>query len=301
MLKDGAVGVVELERAERAFDEGDGRIGAALANHVALAINNLQLAEHAREVAALKKIDRLKTELLSTVSHELRTPLGSIKGYATTLLEHEGLLSRAERREFLEIIDGESDRLDELIRNLLDMSRLEAGVLKIDPEPTDLADVVAECAQRVQRLTDRHAILTVWECDRLVEADKNRVKQVLNNLLENAVKYSPDGGEIVATGRVKGNTLEFSVADQGVGIPTRDVLRVFDRFHRVEGEISKRVGGTGLGLGICKRLVELHHGQIWVESRLGKGSTFFFTLPLSRVEASRAESSRVEPSRVEAR
>jgi signal transduction histidine kinase len=294
MLKDVAVGVVELERGERAFAEGDERIGAALANHVALAINNLQLAEHAREVAALKKIDRLKTELLSTVSHELRTPLGSIKGYATTLLEHEDLLGREERREFLEIIDSESDRLDELIRNLLDMSRLEAGVLRIDPEPTDLADVLAECAQRVQRLTDRHTIVTVWECDRLVEADKNRVKQVLNNLLENAVKYSPDGGEIVAAGRVQGSVLEVSVADQGVGIPTRDLHRVFDRFHRVEGEISKRVGGTGLGLGICKRLVELHHGQIRVESRLGKGSTFYFTLPLSRVEASRGEASKVE-------
>ena len=285
---DGAVGVVELERAERPFDESDERIGVALANHVALAIGNLQLADQAREVAALKKIDRLKTELLSTVSHELRTPLGSIKGYATTLLEHEGLISREERREFLEIIDSESDRLDELIRNLLDMSRLEAGVLRIDPEPTDLSDTLQECAQRVRRLTDRHRIVTEWDCGRLVDVDKNRVKQVLNNLLENAVKYSPDGGEILATGRIHGGALELSVADQGVGIPTRDLHRVFDRFHRVEGEISKRVGGTGLGLAICKRLVEAHHGRIWVESRLGKGSTFFFTLPLSKVEAARA-------------
>jgi signal transduction histidine kinase len=281
-LKDGAIGVIELERAERAFADADERIVVALANHVALAINNLQLAEHAREVAALKKIDRLKTELLSTVSHELRTPLGSIKGYATTLLEHDGLLSREETREFLEIIDSESDRLDELIRNLLDMSRLEAGVLRMDREPVQMADIIRSCAQRVQRLTDRHQILMAWDCDQLVEADSRRIAQVATNLLENAVKYSPDGGDIVVGGQIVGNALQVSVVDQGVGIPTRDLHRVFDRFHRVEGEISKRVGGTGLGLAICQRLVEAHGGKIWAESRLGKGSTFYFTLPLSR-------------------
>ncbi|HYU19925.1 MAG TPA: ATP-binding protein [Chloroflexota bacterium] len=279
-LKDGAIGVVELERAERPFSDADERIVVVLANHVALAINNLQLAEHAREVAALKKIDRLKTELLSTVSHELRTPLSSIKGYATTLLEHDRVLSRAETREFLETIDSESDRLDEMIRNLLDMSRLEAGVLKMDREPIQMAEVVESCAQRVQRLTDRHRIMMAWSCDQLVEADPRRIAQVATNLLENAVKYSPDGGEIVVGGQIQGDTLVVSVTDQGVGIPTRDLNRVFDRFHRVEGEISKRVGGTGLGLAICQRLVEAHGGKIWAESRLGKGSTFFFTLPL---------------------
>ena len=282
LLKDGAIGVVQLERAERPFGDADERIGVALANHAALAISNLKLAEEAREVAALKKIDRLKTELLSTVSHELRTPLGSIKGYATTLLEHDGLLSREESREFLQIIDSESDRLDELIRNLLDMSRLEAGVLRMDREPVQMAEVVESCVRRVRRLTDRHQIRVEWACDRLIEADPRRIAQVVTNLLENAVKYSPDGGEIVVGGQLQGGAVQISVADQGVGIPTRDLHRVFDRFHRVEGEITKRVGGTGLGLAICQRLVEAHGGRIWVDSRLGKGSTFFFTLPLSR-------------------
>jgi len=297
-LNDGSVGVVELERAERPFRESEERVAVVLANHVALAIKNLQLAEHAREVAALKKIDRLKTELLSTVSHELRTPLGSIKGYATTLLEHGEILSPEEAREFLEIIDGESDRLDELIRNLLDMSRLEAGVLRIDREPTDLAEVARACVQRVQRLTDRHQLQLEWSVDQLADVDPRRIAQVMTNLLENAVKYSPDGGEIVlaaqpysqgsglgSPGLGSPAMLQISVADQGVGIPQRDLHRVFDRFHRVEGEISKRVGGTGLGLAICQRLVETHNGKIWVESRLGKGSTFYFTVPLVRMEA----------------
>jgi signal transduction histidine kinase len=285
LLKDGSVGVIELERAERPFDESEERVAQALGNHVALALKNLQLAEHAREVAALKKIDRLKTELLSTVSHELRTPLSSIKGYATTLMEHGDILSPEEAREFLEIIDSESDRLDELIRNLLDMSRLEAGVLRIDREPTDLAEVGRACMQRVQRHTDRHKLLMDWETDQLADVDPSRIAQVMTNLLENAVKYSPDGGDIVLSAQPQGNMLQVSVADQGVGIPQRDLHRVFDRFHRVEGEISKRVGGTGLGLAICQRLVEAHGGKIAVESRIGKGSTFTFTVPLVRMEA----------------
>ncbi|MFN8523806.1 MAG: ATP-binding protein [Chloroflexota bacterium] len=280
-LKDRVIGVVEIERETRPFTDADERIATALGQHVALAIHNLELAEDAREVAALKKIDRLKSELLSTVSHELRTPLGSIKGYATTLLEHDGLLSREESREFLQIIDSESDRLDELIRNLLDLSRLEAGVLKIDTEPVDMQELVRECAERVQRHTEAHQILMSWDCDRFVECDPRRIAQVVNNLLENAVKYSPEGGDIVVGGQVQHNMLLVSVSDQGVGIPSRDLRRVFDRFHRVEGEISKRVGGTGLGLAICQRLVEAHGGKIWVESRLGKGSTFYFTVPLS--------------------
>jgi signal transduction histidine kinase len=293
-LKDGAIGVIEVERAEKDYTDAEERIVVALANHVALAIINLQLAEHAREVAALKKIDRLKTELLSTVSHELRTPLGSIKGYATTLLEHDGRLGRGETREFLEIIDSESDRLDELIRNLLDMSRLEAGVLKMDREPTQMADVVRACAQRVQRHTERHQILMSWACEQLVDCDPKRIAQVVDNLLGNAVKYSPDGGEIVVEGQAQGSSLVVSVADQGLGIPQGDLSRVFDRFHRVGGEISKKVGGTGLGLAICKRLVEGHGGRIWVESRLGKGSTFYFTLPLYE----RSAISYQQPARV---
>jgi K+-sensing histidine kinase KdpD len=285
VAQDGSVGVIELQRAERCFLEREDRVASALGNHVALALKNLQLAENAREVAALKKIDHLKTELLSTVSHELRTPLSSIKGYATTLMEHGAILSPEESREFLEIIDSESDRLDELIRNLLDMSRLEAGVLKIDREPTDLAEVARACMRRVQRNTQRHQLLLEWETDQLVDVDPSRIAQVINNLLENAVKYSPDGGEIVTAAQPQGAMLQISVADQGVGIPQRDLHRVFDRFHRVEGEISKRVGGTGLGLAICQRLVEAHGGKIWVESRLGKGSTFYFTVPLTRMEA----------------
>jgi signal transduction histidine kinase len=158
------------------------------------------------------------------------------------------------------------------------MSRLEAGVLRIDREPTDLSEVARACMRRVQRHTERHQLLMEWETDQLVDVDPSRIAQVITNLMENAVKYSPDGGEILTAATVQGAMLQVSVADQGVGIPQRDL-------HRVEGEISMMVGGTGLGLAICQRLVEAHGGKIWVESRIGRGSTFYFTVPLTRMEA----------------
>ena len=226
----------------------------------------------------------MKTELLSTVSHELCTPLGSIKGYATTLLTHASKLRREEQREFLEIIDSEADRLRELIENLLDMSRLEAGVLRIDREPLRLGGVAREVVRRTQLATPNHELVLDWlpEADEpWVNGDPKRLYQVLQNLLSNAVKYSPDGGCITLRARTARRELVVAVADQGFGMPATELDRIFDRFHRVGGEVSRRVGGTGLGLAICKGLVEAHGGRIWAESEgEGMGSTFSFTLPL---------------------
>jgi signal transduction histidine kinase len=279
-LRDHAVGVVSLESAGRdALGEQAERLVIALARHAALAIDNLRLVEDAREVATLKKLDRLKTELLGTVSHELRTPLAAIKGYATTLLQHDRLKTDL-RREFLEVIDAESDRLEELISNLLDMSRLEAGVLKVDPAPVRLGRIVKTAVERVQHLTQEHRVRLEWRSDPWVMADVARVLQVVTNLLNNAVKYSPDGGHVRLSGRVENGMLTIAVADSGVGIPPREVAKIFDRFHRIEGDLARRVGGTGLGLAICRGLVEAHGGRIWVESEPGVGSTFTFSLPL---------------------
>jgi signal transduction histidine kinase len=280
VLRDNAVGVIELEGVSRdLLTDSAERLVAALARHAALAIDNLRLEEDTREVANLKKLDRLKTELLGTVSHELRTPLAAIKGYATTLLQHDRMRADV-RREFLEVIDSESDRLGELISNLLDMSRLEAGVLRVDPAPVRLAHLVEGAVQRAQHLTAEHKLLLDWRADPWVAADVPRVEQVLTNLLNNAIKYSPDGGEIRLAGRARDGALLISVQDHGVGIPPREVDKIFDRFHRVEGDLSRRVSGTGLGLAICRGLVEAHGGRVWVESEPGVGSTFTFTLPI---------------------
>jgi signal transduction histidine kinase len=279
-LRDHAVGVVELESdRSNLADESVERLVSALARHAALAIDNLRLEEDTREVADLKKLDRLKTELLDTVSHELKTPLAAIKGYATTLVQHRRMKPEL-RQEFLGIIDSESDRLGGLIGNLLDMSRLEAGVLKVDPAPVQLGRVVENAVKQAQHLTDLHHVSLDWRSDPYVMADVSRIIQVLTNLLNNAIKYSPDGGDIRVAGRAHGKMLEISVADCGVGIAPRDLDKIFDRFHRVDGDLARRVSGTGLGLPICRGLVEAHGGRIWVESEPDTGSIFKFSLPV---------------------
>jgi signal transduction histidine kinase len=295
VLKRRVVGVVDLEsRQVNAYSVHEERLLVALANHAALAVDNLHLLAEARKVEALKELDRMKTELLSTVSHELRTPLGSIKGYATTLLTHEARLRREERREFLEIIDSEADRLRELIENLLEMSRLEAGMLRIDKEPARLGGLAREVTRKVQLATTAHEVVLDWPSDDpWVLADTKRVYQVMQNLMSNAVKYSPQGGRITLAGGFGPRELTISVADQGLGMPAAELDKIFDRFHRVGGEVSRRIGGTGLGLAISQGLVEAHGGRIWADSDgEGHGSTFHFTLPLlpEAGEVSTAES-----------
>ncbi|MBV9579918.1 MAG: GAF domain-containing protein [Chloroflexi bacterium] len=299
VLKRRVVGVVDLESGDaHAWSSTDERLLVALANHAALAVDNLHLLDETRKVAALRELDRMKTELLGTVSHELRTPLGSIKGYATTLLTHGNKLRKDEQREFLEIIDSEADRLRDLIENLLDLSRLEAGVLRIDRQPTRLGNSVREVVRKVELASPTHAFVLEWPADDpMVNADQKRIYQVIQNLMTNAVKYSPDGGCITVSGRVERRELAISVADEGLGIPEAEIDKIFDRFHRVQTEVSRNIGGTGLGLAICKGLVEAHGGQISASSAgESHGSTFSFTLPLL-VEALDVSSVPATPSR----
>ena len=241
-----------------------------------------------RDITREKEVDEMKSQLLSTVSHELRTPLASIKGFATTLLRDDVEWDDTSRREFLAIIDEESDRLGELIGNLLDMSRIEAGTLRIEPEPADLRPIIEDTAAEFRRMTRDHNIEVLLPADLpAVMADTRRARQVLRNLLENAVKYSPDGGPIVIAARVESGTAQISVSDQGIGIEEHQLPRIFDRFYQVDSASTRKVGGSGLGLSICKAIVEAHHGSLWVESQPGAGSTFTFTLPLARTETSR--------------
>jgi signal transduction histidine kinase len=234
-----------------------------------------------RDVTREKELDLIKSQLLATVSHELRTPLASIKGFATTLLRRDVDWDQASRREFLHIIDEESDRLSELISNLLDMSRVEAGTLGIEPELIDLQPIIHETAEEFQVMTRDHEFQTqVPPCLPPVYADPRRARQVLRNLVENAVKYSPEGGPITIDVREMPDSLRISVSDQGLGIEPHDAERIFDRFYQVDSASTRRVGGSGLGLSICKAIVEAHGGRIWVESQPGTGSTFCFTLPL---------------------
>jgi signal transduction histidine kinase len=238
-----------------------------------------------RDITRERELDEMKSQLLSTVSHELRTPLASIKGFATTLLREDVAWDEDTRREFLSIIDRESDRLAELISNLLDMSRVEAGTLRVEPEETDLGLLITETADEFQRMTRRHHIQTrLPRQGRLVLADPRRARQVLRNLVENAVKYSPNGGQITITAQQLDTHMQTSVADEGIGIEPAQLSRIFDRFYQVDSASTRKVGGSGLGLSICKAIIEAHGGQIWAESEPGVGSMFTFTVPLAHEE-----------------
>jgi signal transduction histidine kinase len=251
------------------------------ANQAAIAIENARLYEEASTVGALREADRLKTELLANVSHELRTPLTSIKGYCTSLLRFYNRLTDDEKVDWLHEIDQASDRLTELVENLLELSRLEAAGLELNKELTSIESIIIAAVEDMRRAKEHHFVIHVAELLSVVEADPRRIRQVIDNLLNNAVKYSSEGTEVSVFCEQKGRELMVSVRDQGVGIAPEEQVMIFERFYQVTLPEEGKPSGAGLGLAICKRIVEAHGGRIWVESVLGQGSTFKFTLPLA--------------------
>jgi signal transduction histidine kinase len=248
---------------------------------------------------AFTNLELLKADVLGTVSHELRGPLTAIKGYATTLLRNEHHLAREERRQFLQAINEASDRLEVIIERLLEVSQLETGQVILQLSPVDMAYLVSEAITAIEeRVVNKspgrftfHVRLenadgTPAQSVPLVLADPRRIREVLDNILDNAVQYSPEGGLINVVIRsimlAPRNMLEICVYDEGLGIPADHLERIFNRFHRVDTRLIREANGLGLGLAICKYIVELHHGSIWAESRLeGIGSVFRLQLPLS--------------------
>jgi signal transduction histidine kinase len=236
------------------------------------------------DVTLERQTDAMKSQLLSTVSHELRTPLASIKGFATTLLRQDVKWDETTQRDFLRIIEEEADRLTEIIDNLLDMSQLEAGALRIDKESIQLRTLIRDVVDEMRMRTEAHWFVVDLpaELPRAL-ADSRRVRQVLHNLLENAIKYSK-GGQITVACEVENGNILVSVSDQGEGIPSEFLDQVFERFFQIDGASTRRVGGSGLGLSISRGIVEAHGGRIWAESAAGQGSVFRFTLPLAPPE-----------------
>jgi signal transduction histidine kinase len=234
-----------------------------------------------RDVTREREANAMKTQLLSTVSHELRTPLASIKGFATTLLRQDVRWDEATQRDFLRIIEEEADRLTEIIDNLLDMSQVEAGVLRVKKESTQLRQLIREVVDEMRMRTEAHYFVVDLPSELpRVWADARRIRQVLTNLIGNAIKYTK-AGQITVAFEVEQDHVVVSVSDQGEGIPPEYRDKIFERFFQVDGASTRRVGGSGLGLAISRGIVEAHHGKIWVESAVGKGSTFRFTLPLA--------------------
>lgn len=234
------------------------------------------------DITEIRNIERMKTEFVSSVSHELRTPLTSVKGFVRTLLDDdEGYFNRDMQREFFQIIDQECDRLSRLINDLLNVSRIESGqALKLDVREFDLRELVRKAVLIQKSYTTKHEFrVDTPEEGLMVMADEDKIDQVLTNLINNAVKYSPAGGEIRISARDLGDSVEVTIADQGVGIPPEHLDKIFTRFHRVEDRGTSHAGGTGIGLYLVKHLLDAHAGKIRVESEVGKGSSFTFSLP----------------------
>jgi len=231
----------------------------------------------------LKKLDGVKTDFLNTTSHELRTPVSSIKGYIQMLLKHTLGDITEEQKKALEVILRNTNRLDHLIQDILDISRLESGVMKFITEKTDVTKMVNEIVETMQASADLKRIKIKIDIQKGIPdlmIDSERIKQVLLNLVDNAIKFSPDGSTINVKTRKEKEDVLFEVQDFGRGIPKNKQKKIFEKFYQVDSGIDRKFGGVGLGLTISKKIINLFGGQIWVDSTLGKGSSFKFTLPL---------------------
>jgi two-component system sensor histidine kinase KdpD len=280
--KDKVLGVLGVfSRSPRQLSSQEVQLLTAIGSQVGVAIENVRLTKEASEIEILQELNRLRSELIANVSHELRTPLGLIKIFCTSLRMEDVDFDRETQRQFLGGIDEEADKLEKIVDNLLDLSRMESGRLRLDKRPTDVGRLARAVMEGMEVQFPQHRFVHDLPSDPLVATvDPKHIEQVLRNLLSNAVKYSPEGGTITMQGLRDKRHLLVSVSDQGIGIPPEDLERVFERFYRVESEITQLVRGVGLGLAVCRGIVEAHGGRIWVESTLGEGSTFYFTLPV---------------------
>jgi two-component system, OmpR family, sensor histidine kinase KdpD len=264
------------------FDAADEQLLMSFANQAAIALEQARLAEDASRATLLAQSDELKSALLASVSHDLRTPLATIKAATTSLLDPAIDWSKEESEDLLRAIDEETDRLSLVVGNLLDLSRIEGGVLQPDKAWYDVAELIQDVCNRFAAraaVTDHHISATVEPDLPLLELDYVEIAQVLMNLGDNALKYTPPGSIIELSARRVDGKILFEVADNGSGIPSQHLPQLFDRFYRVEN--ANRSPGAGIGLSIAKGLVEAHGGHISVTSNRGQGTTFHFTLPAS--------------------
>ncbi len=254
-----------------------------LVDQAAMAINTLRsLAAEAKARREAEQADALKLKFLAMISHELRTPLTSIKGFATTLLADDVQWPLDSQRDFLQTISEEADKLGDLIEQLLDLSRLEAGTLRIAPKRQTIERVVDTAMVQLQMVTAQHRLdLSIPNDLPALHVDSDRIAQVLTNLVGNAVKFSPPHTAITVSAVRGDDVVQIDVSDEGRGIAPAERHRIFEPFQQIDDRGVNRVKGAGLGLAICKGLVEAHGGRIWVQDRSGPGTTVSFTLPLN--------------------
>lgn len=255
---------------------------ATVATLVASAVEKTHLSEEASQVEILREFHRLRSELVANVSHELRTPLGLIKILYTTLLRDDVEVDPQTQLEFLSGINEETDKLEAIVNNLLDLSRLESQRLPFHFLQVNLPQMLEKIISDYRSRLPEHFSATAHLPEQTLPVwiDRVRIEQVLRNLLDNAIKYSPQGGSIKVGLDWDANQALVWVSDEGIGISQPERELIFERFYRVDNEYTRTTRGAGLGLSLCRGYVQAHGGRIWVESTEGKGSTFFFTLPV---------------------
>jgi signal transduction histidine kinase len=233
-----------------------------------------------RDLTDERALEKMKTDFVSTISHELRTPLAAIYGSGLTLKRDDVSLTEERRTALLGVIVDEADRLARIVNDVLWASRLDSGTIAFAIDQCDAAEVVRNVVE-LHRIHTPSKVELVLETEpsARVSADADRLRQVLNNLVENAVKYSPDGGRVEVTLQRAGDRIRFRISDEGIGIPLAERERIFEKFYRLDPELTRGVGGTGLGLYICRELVRRMDGRIWVEAPNGRGSSFVIELP----------------------
>ena len=274
----GVLGEIRLWRAGPALTSGEKRLLQTFASQGALAFERARLAQAESRARVLEESDHLKSVLLSSVSHELRTPLSTIKAAASSLRSDDVHWDSAARPELIAAIDDEADHLNMLVGNLLDMSRIESGVLKPLRDWNILSEIVSSVLVRMKHLAEEHRVeVDMPESLPLVPVDFVQMEQVFTNLVSNSVKYAPEKTVISIRAFVDGDVLHVIVSNQGPQVPQEHLEKIFDKFFRVTA--ADRVTGTGLGLSICKGIIEAHGGKLWAEN-ITDGLAFNFTLPL---------------------
>ena len=280
--RESVVGLLGVKVVEKLITPEQQKLMEAWAALAAIAIERVRLTETAREATLVLESDRLRTALLNSISHELRTPLASIMGSASTLLESDSLYSADERHELLESITDGSKRMNLILSNLLDTARIESGMMKLKYDWCDIEDVIGTALQHLsEQVENRRLEINIRDGIPLLQGDCVLLGQVILNLIDNALKYSPANSSIEIQASATNEELTVSVADHGIGIPATEMEKIFDKFYRVQhGESS--IPGTGLGLSICKSIVEAHGGKIWAGNRSEGGAIISFSIPLTK-------------------
>ena len=284
----GALSFSQVDRS-REWTADDVRLIEAVAHELRVAITAAEAFERQRAaVVELERLNRAKSDFVSIVSHEFRTPLTGIQGFSEMMASED--LTLDEMREYAGDINKDAHRLNRMITEMLDLDKMESGRMQLNRERLDLNAVITDAVDRVRPNAPQHPLSL--RLDPLVgemSGDRDKLTQVIANLLNNAVKYSPNGGEIVVSTRVEGGAAHVVVRDHGMGIPKAALETIFERYGRVESPATRYIQGTGLGLPIVRQIVQLHGGTVWAESNVGEGSVFHITLPRAAVGAAVAE------------